>query len=79
MSTPEGDYQVLDRVQLTKWDNPTQSAIEGWQVRARWNRTGTVLTVFVPLEQYNPTNVDAAIRTAGYNDEQIHTLGGAGG
>lgn len=79
MSTPEGDYTPLDRTQLTKWDQTRQQAVEGWQVRARWHRTGTVLTVFVPLESYNATNVDAAIRQAGYADEEVGRLGGSGG
>lgn len=70
-------YSVLDRVQLNKWDDVRQQAVEGWQVRARWAATGTVLTVFIPLATYNPTEVDTAIRQAGYNDEAIGALGGS--
>lgn len=79
MSTPETDYQIVSRVQRNKWIEATQQAVEGMEVRARWTRTGTVLTVFVPLDQYNAANVDAAIRQAGYADEEVGKLGGAGG
>jgi hypothetical protein len=68
-------YTVIDTIQRNAWNDQLQQAQEGWQVRARWEATGTLLSVFVPDAAYNPTNVDAAIRQAGYKDEQVHSLG----
>jgi hypothetical protein len=76
--TPAADYTQLDRQQINKWDATLQQAVEGWQVRARWNATGTVLTVFVPLTQYNPANVDTLIRQAGAVEDEVAALGTRG-
>lgn len=73
MSTPE--YTIVARAQIAKWDNTLQTTVEGWQLDVRWTTSGTILRVFVPLDKYNPTNVDAAIRQAGYLDDEIGRLG----
>lgn len=75
MSTPQPDYSIISRAQVTKWDQQLQQAIDGWQLDVRWTSTGTILRVFVALPDYNATNVDAAIRTAGALDDQIARLG----
>lgn len=72
-------YVVLDQVKLNKWDGTKQEAVEGWQVRYRWVSNNVVGDVFVPVETYNATNVDAAIRQAGAVGEQVSALGAAPG
>lgn len=75
MAQVDTDYRILSRVQLNRYDQALQQAVEGWEIQARWTRTGTVLKVFVPLDTYNVANVDAAIRQAGGMDDQIGALG----
>lgn len=69
------DYTILSRTQLNRYDPATQQAVEGWDVQARWTRSGTVLKVFVPLATYSATEVDTAIRQAGALDDQVGALG----
>lgn len=70
-------YTIESRVHLTRWDPTKQQAVPGWELTCIWAATGTRIPVFVPDDQYNPANVDAAIRNAGYKDEQIGALGGS--
>lgn len=86
MSTPEptpqpgaGDYTWIAKVQINKWDEALQVAVEGWQLDVRWTRSGTILRVFVPLAQYNAANVDSIIRQAGATDDAVSALGGRTG
>lgn len=69
-------YRIVSRVHVNRWDDGLQAAVPGWDVRALWIKTGTVLPVFVPDASYTPENVDALIRNAGAVDERIHGLGG---
>jgi hypothetical protein len=68
-------YTIESRIHLTRWDPAKQQAVAGWEVTALWAATGTRLPVFIPDDQYNAANVDAAIRQAGYKDEEIGALG----
>ena len=70
-------YNVESVVQLRQWDPLKQYSVEGKLVTYRWAANGVVGQVFVPIDQYNAANVDAAIRQAGYTDEQVTSLGGA--
>jgi hypothetical protein len=69
-------YRIVSRVHVNKWDDALQQAVPGWDVRALWVRTGTVLPVFVPDTQYTPENIDQLVRAAGAKDDAIHALGG---
>lgn len=69
------DYTVLSTVPLNYYDRDLQEAYPAHQVTARWTRTGGIIRVTIPDTSYNPTNVDAAIRTAGANEDQIAALG----
>lgn len=82
MSTPDttaagtqGTYTIVSASQINRWDQQLQTAVEGWQLDVRWNRTGHILRVFVPLDQYNVTNVDTMIRQAGALDDEVSALG----
>lgn len=69
-------YRIVSRVHVNQWSNELQQAVAGWDIRALWISTGTVLPVFVPDSQYTAENVDNFIRHAGAADEKIHALGG---
>lgn len=71
-----GTYRIVSRVHVNQWSNELQQAVPGWDIRALWVSTGTVLPVFVPDSQYTAENVDAFVRHAGAIDDQIHKLGG---
>lgn len=76
MSDTPTVYRIVSRVHVNKWDDALQQAVPGWDVRALWVRTGTVLPVFVPDTQYTPENIDQLVRAAGAKDDAIHALGG---
>lgn len=69
-------YRIVSRVHVNQWSAELQQAVPGWDIRAQWIGTGTILPVFVPDASYTPENVDVLIRAAGAKDEQIHGLGG---
>lgn len=69
-------YAIISRVHVNRWDDDLQRAVPGWDIKARWNATGTILPVFIPDAAYTAANVDTFIRAAGAKDEQIHNLGG---
>lgn len=77
MSTPApADYTIVSQVHKAKWNEGTQSAQEGWEVTAKWYKTGTFLTVFLPDDVFTAANVDAAIRHQGATAESVAALGG---
>lgn len=69
-------YRIVSRVHVNQWSPELQQAVPGWDIRALWVATGTMLPVFVPDANYTAENVDMAIRHAGGIDESIHQLGG---
>lgn len=69
-------YRIVSRVHVNRWDDSLQTTVPGWEIKALWLRTGTVLPVFVPDQAFTAPNVDALIREAGARDDQIHALGG---
>lgn len=69
-------YRIVSRVHTNQWNEGMQQAVAGWDIRALWTRTGTILPVFCPDTNYTPENVDALIRNAGAKDDAIHSLGG---
>lgn len=76
MSPAAPAYTIIARSQVTQWDAARREAVEGWTLTVKWESTGTILNVFVPLAQYVPDKVDTAIRAAGVKDEAIEALGG---
>jgi hypothetical protein len=76
MSDSPTAYRIVSRTHINQWDNGLQQAVPGWDIRALWIKTGTILPVFVPDASYTAENVDTLIRIAGAKDEQIHSLGG---
>lgn len=70
-------YTVESVVQLRQWDPMLQYSVEGKLITYRWAANGVVGQVFVPMTNYSPANVDAAIRNAGTTDEQVTALGQA--
>jgi hypothetical protein len=76
MSDAPAAYRIVSRLHVNQWSNQLQQAIPGWDIRALWISTGTILPVFVPDASYTAENVDAMIRSAGATDEQMHALGG---
>jgi hypothetical protein len=76
VSEPAPVYRIVSRVHVNRWDEALQAAVPGWDVRALWARTGTVLPVFIPDTQFTPENVDTLIRAAGETDDRVHALGG---
>ena len=76
MSSSSTTYRIVSRVHVNQWNDQLQQAVPGWDVRALWVRTGTILPVFVPDTQYTAENVDTLIRAAGEQDDKIHALGG---
>lgn len=75
LATSDTTYRIVQRNHVNQWSNELQTAVPGWDIRALWISTGTVLPVFVPDSQYTADNVDKMIRHAGAIDEQIHGLG----
>ncbi|MDE2469323.1 MAG: hypothetical protein KGL35_11415 [Bradyrhizobium sp.] len=75
MSTPAATYSIVSRIHTAQWDSQRQQAIPGWEIKARWDKTGTILDVFVPDANYGAEQVDQAIRYAGALDDQIAALG----
>lgn len=75
MSDSQRVYAILQRLHVNQWDDRLQDVVSGWQIKAQWASTGTVLEVFVPDSHYTADNVDTAIRQAGELDEQVHALG----
>lgn len=76
MTEEKTAYRIISRSHVNQWSDALQAAVPGWDIRALWLRTGTVIPVFVPDASYTPDNVDALIRAAGATDEAIHALGG---
>jgi hypothetical protein len=76
MSDTPTAYRIVSRLHVNQWDNALQQAVAGWQVKALWLKTGTILPVFVPDSAFTAENVDALIRSAGATDDAIHALGG---
>lgn len=76
MSDSPTAYRIVSRVHVNRWDEALQAAVAGWDIRALWVKTGTVIPVFVPDASYTAENVDALVRIAGAKDDQIHSLGG---
>lgn len=76
MNATQPAYRILSRLHVNQWDNGLQQTVAGWQIKAQWFATGTILPVFVPDASYTAVNVDALIRDAGARDEQMHALGG---
>jgi hypothetical protein len=76
VSTQETAYRIISRVHVNQWSNELQQAVPGWDIRALWIKTGTVLPVFVPDASFTAENVDTLIRIAGAKDDSIHALGG---
>jgi len=76
MSTPERTYTIISRVHVNTYDPRIAQVVPGWELKAVWGKTGTVLPVFVADQYYSAETVDAAIRAAGAQDEEIHSLGG---
>lgn len=70
-------YRILSIVPVNRWVRELQEAVPSHEIRVQWASTGDVLTVYVPDATYNPTEVDSAIRQAGYNNEQVRSLGGS--
>lgn len=76
MSSTETVYRIISRVHVNQWSNELQQAVPGWDIRALWIKTGTVLPIFVPDASFTAENVDTLIRIAGAKDDAIHQLGG---
>lgn len=77
MSTPQRDYQRISAVHVSRFDQALQEVVPGWELKYRWNRTGTIIPLFVPDAYYTPEQVDALVRQAGAVDEQMAGLGGS--
>jgi hypothetical protein len=75
MSETAPVYRIIQRLEIPRWSDDLQRTVTGWEVKAKWLKTGTVLTVFLPSEAYTAENLDALLRNAGALDEQIHRLG----
>jgi hypothetical protein len=68
-------YRIVSRYQVNRWDDGLQATVPGFDVKALWFRTGTVLHLFIPAQAYTPDNVDVLIREAGARDDAIGALG----
>lgn len=79
MSNGEGDYKIIGRTHIDRWNPDLQATESGWKLTVLWQATKTIIPVFVADADYNATNVDSAIRQAGYLDNSIGQLGGASG
>lgn len=79
MTTPARDYTILSRTHIDKYDPNVQTVVSGWQLKAQWANTGTILSVFVPDSAYTEDGVDAVIRAQGALDDRIGQLGASGG
>lgn len=75
MTEPQTLYRIISRSHVAQWNDALQQAVPGWELKALWTRTGTVLPVFVPDTAYSAKNVDRLIRAQGELDDQIHALG----
>lgn len=75
MTQPGRKYRIVTRVHINQWNEPLQSVIPGWDIRALWYPTGTILPVFVPDTNYSPEVADSLIKQAGEKDDAIHALG----
>lgn len=76
MTEPAPAYRIVMRAHVNRWDDDLQTAVPGWEIKARWVSTGAVLPVFLPDASYTADNVDTLIRAAGARDEEVHRLGG---
>ncbi len=79
MSPSPLDYTILSQTPVNKWDNTLQTAVSGVEVRAVWGAKQRPVVVFVEDEQFNPTNVDAAIRDKGATIDAVDALGSSRG
>lgn len=68
-------FTWVDRVQQDHFDADLNQTIPSWRLRVKWLATGSVLTVWVPVANYTPDQVNAAILAAGAKDEAIEKLG----
>lgn len=75
MTQPAARYRIVSRVHINKWSDELQGVIPGWDIRALWLKTGTMLPVFCPDAQFSAENVDRLIVNAGERDDSIHALG----
>lgn len=69
-------YRIIERNHVNKWNDKLQTVEPGWDIKALWVSTGTILPVFVDDAHYTPENVDTFIRAAGATDDAVHALGG---
>jgi hypothetical protein len=76
MSDTPAVYRIIQRLHVNQWSDDLGRAVPGWEIKALWNKTGTVLPIFLPDSSYTAENVDTLLRAAGARDEQIHELGG---
>jgi len=68
-------YKIGPRVHENRYDPNTGQVVPGWSITATWLSTGTQIPVFVADTAYTPGAVDAAIRAAGLQDDQLEQLG----
>lgn len=75
MTAPATTYRIISRTHVNQWNDQLQAAVAGWELKALWIATGTVIPIFLPDTQYTPENIDRLIRAAGELDSQVHALG----
>lgn len=61
-------------VHKNQWSDALQQVQGGWEVRAQWLATGTIVTVFVPDTNDLPSTADAFIRQQGAQLDALHAL-----
>ena len=59
-------------IHQVQWSEELQENVPGWLVRGRWNKTGTIIPVFVPDTADLPSTADTLIRAQGAQIDTLH-------
>lgn len=67
-------YRILTKSHVVKWDTQLQESIEGWEVKALWLATQTVIPVFVSDAHDLVQGVDQLVRAKGAELDALQAL-----
>jgi hypothetical protein len=69
-------YRVVAENHVVKWDNQLQQSVEGWDVKALWLATQTIIPVFIPDGRDLNAGVDLLVRAQGTELDRLHSTTG---
>jgi hypothetical protein len=69
-------YTIVSTTHINQWSDKLQTAVPGWEVKALWLATNTIIPVFVPDGNFSAENVDTLVMHEGAKIDAVHALGG---